>query len=105
MRSSASAFTAWRSRNRVSSSKRSKMPPKWHGFDAGISGACGPVTPAPPSTRTRGPGTRWVSGVPPTHRGYKNMGIDRREEWERPEDDAEGSGSVGAAPGIGQTGP
>ena len=31
-------------------------------------------------------------GGPAYPRGYKNMGIDRREEWERPEIDAEDPG-------------
>ncbi len=40
------------------------------------SGACGPATPAPPSTPIRGPGTRWASAAPPTRGATRTLGID-----------------------------
>ena len=47
-------------------SRRSKTPTSGTASRPSISGACGPVTPARPSTPTRGPGTRWASADPPT---------------------------------------
>ena len=61
---------------------------KWHGFDAGhlwslwTRYACTAFYSHPWAWNEMG------FGGPAYPRGYKNMGIDRREEWERPEEDA-----------------
>ena len=88
MRSSASAFTSWPCRNREQLVQAVQDAAKWHGFDAGhlwslwTRYACTAFYSHPWAWNEMG------FGGPAYPRGYKNMGIDRREDWERPEDDA-----------------
>ena len=57
-------------------------------------GACGPGTPAPPSTPIRTPGPRWASPARPTRAATRTPGVGKREPFEvadtRPAEDPVG---------------
>ncbi len=88
MRSSASVSPTWRVDQQGQLVQAVQDADEWHGFEAEhlwslwTRYACTAFYSHPWAWNEMG------FGGPAYPRGYKNMGIDRREGWERPEDDA-----------------